>query len=157
MCLQEAEKRGKKLFLYTGPQPQARANAAVLVGLPLACNSRLGEGTKNSCDQHQQQHCGVHVSCTHAPRHVCAGPPVLQVGIYQVLYLNRTPEDAYAPLAPKGPYMPFRDASCGIPTFNLQPIDCIRVRTHDACMRPSTAAARSACSSATAGTSSFAG
>lgn len=76
--LQEAEKRGKKLFLYTGPQPQARANAAVLVG------------------------------------------------IYQVLYLNRTPEDAYAPLAPKGPYMPFRDASCGIPTFNLQPIDCIR-------------------------------
>jgi cell division cycle 14 len=49
------------------------------------------------------------------------------VGIYQVLYLNRSPEDAYAPLAPKGPYMPFRDASCGIPTFNLQPIDCIRV------------------------------
>jgi len=53
---------------------------------------------------------------------------VLQVGIYQVLYLNRNPEDAYAPLAPKGPYMPFRDASCGIPTFNLQPINCIRVR-----------------------------
>lgn len=41
ICLQEAEKRGKKLFLNTGPQPQARANAAVLVGLPLACNSRL--------------------------------------------------------------------------------------------------------------------
>lgn len=54
---------------------------------------------------------------------------MLQVGIYQVLYLNRTPDEAYAPLAPKGPYMPFRDASCGIPTFNLQPIDCIRVRT----------------------------
>lgn len=53
----------------------------------------------------------------------------LQVGIYQVLYLNRSPEEAYAPLAPKGPYMPFRDASCGIPTFNLQPIDCIKVRT----------------------------
>lgn len=30
--LQEAETRGKKLYLYTGPQPQARANAAVLVG-----------------------------------------------------------------------------------------------------------------------------
>ena len=52
---------------------------------------------------------------------------VLQVGIYQVLYLNRSPEEAYAPLAGKGPYIPFRDASCGIPTFNLQPIDCIRV------------------------------
>lgn len=31
LVVQEAEKRGKKLFLYTGPQPQARANAAVLV------------------------------------------------------------------------------------------------------------------------------
>lgn len=51
------------------------------------------------------------------------------MGIFQVLYLDRSPEDAYAPLAPKGPYMPFRDASCGIPTFNLQPIDCIRVGT----------------------------
>jgi hypothetical protein len=29
--LQEAEKRGKKLYLYTGPLPQAKANAAVLV------------------------------------------------------------------------------------------------------------------------------
>lgn len=77
------------------------------------------------------------MSCAHAPLHVCwPSCPVLQVGIFQVLYLNRTPEDAYAPLAPKGPYMPFRDASCGIPTFNLQPIDCIRVRAHDACRRP---------------------
>lgn len=50
------------------------------------------------------------------------------MGIFQVLYLNRSPEDAYAPLAAAEPYMPFRDASCGIPTFNLQPIDCIRVR-----------------------------
>jgi hypothetical protein len=29
--LQEAEKRGKKLYLYAGPSPQAKANAAVLV------------------------------------------------------------------------------------------------------------------------------
>lgn len=40
LVLQEAEKRGKKLFLYTGPQPQARANAAVLV----------------STHEHHQQH-----------------------------------------------------------------------------------------------------
>ncbi|KAI8468258.1 MAG: cell division cycle protein 14, partial [Monoraphidium minutum] len=30
--LQEAEQRGKRLYLYCGPQPQQRANAAVLVG-----------------------------------------------------------------------------------------------------------------------------
>ncbi|WIA28379.1 hypothetical protein OEZ86_010925 [Tetradesmus obliquus] len=76
--LQEADRLGKKLYLYAGPQPQHKANAAVLVG------------------------------------------------IFQVLYLNRSPDDAYAPLASQAPYMPFRDASCGVPTFNLQPIDCIR-------------------------------
>jgi hypothetical protein len=56
----------------------------------------------------------------------------VQVGIFQVLYLNRTPDEAYAPLAGQAPYMPFRDASCGVPTFNLQPIDCIRVSSVDA-------------------------
>eukprot|EP00879_Flechtneria_rotunda_P006044 GHRR01006357.1.p1 GENE.GHRR01006357.1~~GHRR01006357.1.p1 ORF type:complete len:659 (+),score=235.53 GHRR01006357.1:217-2193(+) len=76
--LQEADKHGKKLYLYTGPLPQQKANAAVLVG------------------------------------------------IFQVLYLNISPDEAYAPLACQAPYMPFRDASCGVPTFNLQPIDCIR-------------------------------
>lgn len=30
--LQEANKLAKKLYLYTGPSPQAKANAAVLVG-----------------------------------------------------------------------------------------------------------------------------
>jgi hypothetical protein len=96
--------------------------------------------TINIPQHHQQQllHSLMHLiqSCVHSERsrfHPIKNPVscfliVLQVGIYQVLYLNRTPEDAYAPLAPKGPYMPFRDASCGIPTFNLQPIDCIRVR-----------------------------
>jgi hypothetical protein len=54
-------------------------------------------------------------------------PASYQVGIFQVLYLGRSPDEAHAPLAAQGPYMPFRDASCGIPTFNLQPIDCIRV------------------------------
>lgn len=42
---QEAEQRGKRLYLYCGPQPQQRANAAVLV--------RAGGG-ENSC---------LHISC----------------------------------------------------------------------------------------------
>jgi hypothetical protein len=77
---------------------------------------------------------------------VCVFLCPAQVGIYQVLYLNRSPEDAYAPLAPKGPYMPFRDASCGIPTFNLQPIDCIRV-----CHAASAGATTITCRAAAAG------
>lgn len=87
--------------------------------LPAACMPiRLGA---SGPDLLQQQR-----TCSHA---LCDVDCILQVGIFQVLYLKRSPDDAYAPLAPKGPYMPFRDASCGIPTFNLQPIDCIRVGT----------------------------
>lgn len=32
---QDAQQRGKKLYLYTGPQPQAKANTAVLVRVAL--------------------------------------------------------------------------------------------------------------------------
>jgi hypothetical protein len=50
------------------------------------------------------------------------------VGLYQVLYLNRTADVAYKPLAPFKPYVPFRDASCGVSTFHLTPYDVLRVR-----------------------------
>jgi hypothetical protein len=52
---------------------------------------------------------------------------VCQVGIFQVLYLGRSADESYAPLRALQPFTPFRDASCGVPTFNLMPIDCLRV------------------------------
>ena len=53
---------------------------------------------------------------------------LLQVGVFQVLFLQRSAEDAYAPLQVLAPFVPFRDASCGTPTFHLSVLDCIRVR-----------------------------
>ena len=41
------------------------------------------------------------------------------VGIFGVLHLGMTPEEAYAPLRPLEPFVGFRDASCGVPTYQL--------------------------------------
>ncbi|KAG2436372.1 hypothetical protein HXX76_006679 [Chlamydomonas incerta] len=76
--LQEAERHGKRLYLYTGPHAHQKANAAVLVG------------------------------------------------IYQVIYMNMTADMAYKPLAALKPYVPFRDASCGVSTFHLTVYDVMR-------------------------------
>ncbi len=37
----------------------------------------------------------------------------------QVLYMERTVEEAYRCLKPYEPFVPFRDPSCGSQTFNL--------------------------------------
>jgi hypothetical protein len=41
------------------------------------------------------------------------------MGIYCVLHLGWTPEQAYAPLRQLEPFTGFRDASCGVPTYQL--------------------------------------
>lgn len=41
------------------------------------------------------------------------------MGIYCVLHLNMTPAEAYAPLRALEPFTGFRDASCGVPTYQL--------------------------------------
>lgn len=48
-------------------------------------------------------------------------------GAYQVLYLKKTPEEAYRPLISGGgpQYLPFRDASFGHCTYNLTLLDCL--------------------------------
>lgn len=49
------------------------------------------------------------------------------IGAYAVLYLQRTPEEAYRPfLGIYPPFFPFRDASFGLSTFNLTVLDCLR-------------------------------
>lgn len=58
------------------------------------------------------------------------------VGAYQILYLKRTPEEAYRPLVAGNspPYLPFRDASFGPCSYNLTLLDCLhavdRATTH---------------------------
>jgi len=58
------------------------------------------------------------------------------VGAYQIIHLNRTPEEAYKPLVTGNspPYLPFRDASFGPCTYNLSLLDCLhavdRALTH---------------------------
>ncbi|PSC73661.1 dual specificity phosphatase CDC14A isoform X2 [Micractinium conductrix] len=41
------------------------------------------------------------------------------MGIYCVLHLGMTPAQAYTPLRPLEPFVGFRDASCGVPTYQL--------------------------------------
>ncbi|KAJ4459019.1 putative Dual specificity protein phosphatase CDC14A [Paratrimastix pyriformis] len=52
---------------------------------------------------------------------------VFLVGCYSVLYLHRTPDDAYRPfLGAYPPFPPFRDASYGLSTFNLTILECLK-------------------------------
>jgi hypothetical protein len=51
-----------------------------------------------------------------------------QMGIFQVIYLNRSAEEAFKPLSAFKPFVPFRDASCGVSTFHLTVLDVIKVR-----------------------------
>ncbi|XP_041476246.1 dual specificity protein phosphatase CDC14AB-like isoform X9 [Lytechinus variegatus] len=50
------------------------------------------------------------------------------IGCYSVIYLRRTPEEAYRPLVAgtNPPYLPFRDASFGACTYNLTLLDCLK-------------------------------
>ncbi|XP_072172846.1 dual specificity protein phosphatase CDC14A-like isoform X1 [Diadema setosum] len=50
------------------------------------------------------------------------------IGAYAVIYLRRTPEEAYRPLVAgtNPPYLPFRDASFGACTYNLTLLDCLK-------------------------------
>ncbi|XP_078500631.1 dual specificity protein phosphatase CDC14A isoform X2 [Lissotriton helveticus] len=50
------------------------------------------------------------------------------IGAYAVIYLRKTPEDAYRALlsGSNPPYLPFRDASFGICTYNLTILDCLQ-------------------------------
>ncbi|KAF6032959.1 CDC14A [Bugula neritina] len=49
------------------------------------------------------------------------------VGAYSVLYLKKTPEEAYRPLivGDRDHYLPFRDASFGTSSYNLTVLDCL--------------------------------
>lgn len=51
----------------------------------------------------------------------------MQLGAYLVLFCSAEADAAYAPLATFEPYMPFRDPTCGISTYRLTVLDCIRV------------------------------
>mmetsp|Transcript_16258 Transcript_16258/g.26820 ORF Transcript_16258/g.26820 Transcript_16258/m.26820 type:complete len:540 (+) Transcript_16258:141-1760(+) len=49
------------------------------------------------------------------------------ISAYSIIYLNRTPEEAYRPLlGVYPPFIPFRDASFGICTYNLTILDCLQ-------------------------------
>ncbi|CAH8868855.1 unnamed protein product [Trichobilharzia szidati] len=49
------------------------------------------------------------------------------IGSYQIIYLSRTPEEAYKHLTlnDNRPFLPFRDASFGASTYHLTLLDCL--------------------------------
>lgn len=62
----------------------------------------------------------------HGRCHMCGS----QVGIFQVMLLQRSAEKACSLLQKLEPYMPFRDPSRGPSCFDLQVYDCVRVGFH---------------------------
>ena len=122
--LQEADRLKKRLYFYCGPHAHHKANSAVLVGPVL-------EGVAGPVLQGPSACVLPCCECRRRKlRCVCMYACLLgwpQVGIYQVLYLNRTAEEAYKPLLAFKPYAPFRDASCGVSTFHLTVFDVIKV------------------------------
>ena len=63
----------------------------------------------------------------------------MQIGVFQVVYLGASADEAYQRVQPLQPFAPFRDASCGPPSFNLSVQHCIQVTpcclaiTHSSC------------------------
>ena len=55
------------------------------------------------------------------------------MGVFQVIYLGASADEAYQRVQPLQPFAPFRDASCGPPSFNLSVQHCIQVAQHPKC------------------------
>ncbi len=53
-----------------------------------------------------------------------------QVGIFQVMLLQRSAERVCSLLQTMEPFLPFRDPSRGPSCFDLQVYDCVRVSSH---------------------------
>eukprot|EP00899_Mesostigma_viride_P011663 jgi/Mesvir1/20498/Mv12384-RA.1 len=64
--------------------------------------------------------------------HITSGDPhklansAVLMGLYQVICEKMSADDAYKPLAKYGPYVPFRDPSCGVSTHHLTVLDCLK-------------------------------
>lgn len=108
--MQEASLRKKPLYFFTGNSEQQRANAAVLVS-SWAAAANLLAGTRMNADALFR----------------------LQVGLYQVLLMDRTPELAFQIVKGLGPFAHFRDASCGQSCFDLTVLDCLKVMHESRC------------------------
>ena len=106
---QEAEARGRHLVFYCGPSEQYKANAAVLVRSPITTYPCVASLHRGDC--------------------MTFSAVAAQVGIFQVMLLQRSADRAYSLLQAMEPFLPFRDASMGTSTFDLTVLDCLRVRT----------------------------
>lgn len=103
----------------------------MIYGLPAACNMPL--------------HTAQWLLSLFSPvyTHLCIHPLTscemhVQVGVFQVVHLGASAEQAYQRVQPLQPFVPFRDASCGPPSFNLSVQHCIQVKhqpyPYSACM-----------------------
>ena len=114
-----------------------------LLALRCACRAQISDGIACMCRAVKGYGCSREQRCYVASpqpqpsrrlmmHHCAAAWPCRfaspQAGVYQVIYLNRTAGDAYRPLSVYKPFVPFRDASCGVSTFHLTVYDCIKVR-----------------------------
>ncbi|MGH0132814.1 UNVERIFIED_CONTAM: hypothetical protein FKN15_050678 [Acipenser sinensis] len=101
----------KRIVHYTSFDQRKRVNAAVLIGAYASFTlSRKRIVHYTSFDQRKRVNAAV------------------LIGAYAVIYLKKTPEEAYRALVSgsNASYLPFRDASFGNCTYNLTVLDCLQ-------------------------------
>jgi cell division cycle 14 len=105
--LSDVRFKGKKLFMYTSYDATKRSNAAFLIGA--------------YCVR-------VHSFSTSVFFFLLSfSYSSSSSQLLQVIKLRRSPEEVYLPFSKVSPsFLPFRDASAGISTYNLTLLDCWR-------------------------------
>lgn len=90
--------------------------------LNLSCLYRFCQDLNTRMKEHEGKaivyYCGI------KPQH--RANSAAMVGAYQVIYMNKTPDEAYASLRRMEPFLPFRDASMGPCDYNLTVFHCLQ-------------------------------
>lgn len=89
--------------------------------LKLSCLYRFCREVRSKLEAYKAKR--IVYYCSTKPQHR-ANSAVL-VGAYQVIYMNKTPAEAYATLQCMEPFIPFRDACMGPCTYNLWVLHCL--------------------------------
>eukprot|EP01018_Ginkgo_biloba_P016891 Gb_00815 [translate_table: standard] len=111
--LKEGEAHGRCVCFCCSSDPKKKPNAAVL--------AKLSAKEKKVVSLEVEQSCYLYPSLQWA---ICLR--FCMLGAYLVLFEDWDPEVAYGPLAQFESFLPFRDPTCGISTYHLSVLDCLR-------------------------------
>jgi len=91
--------------------------------LNLSCLFRFCQDLRAKLEEHSDQKAVVYY-CSTTPQQKANSAALM--GCFQVIYMGKTPGDAYSCLQRMEPFLPFRDASMGPCTYNLTVLHCLQ-------------------------------